>query len=161
MRKELLGLTALVALLWAPCAHAQGSIEGVWKLNAFYQIVTDTKEKRELYGPKVLGMVIFTKGGHCFTMGTKAERSQTVPAPTDAEALVLFRTMFAYGGTYKQDGAKIETMPEVAWAPSWVGNPHNGKVEVKGNSLRIETDPFKSAVDGAEVIAVTEYTKVE
>jgi Lipocalin-like domain len=136
-------------------------ISGVWKLNTFYQLVVATKEKRELYGPNVLGMVIFTKGGHFFSMGTKAERTQTVPAPTDAEALALFRTMFAYGGTYKQDGTKLNLTPEVAWAPSWVGHPHNGKFEVKGDTLRIETDPFKSAMDGADVIAVVEYTKAE
>ena len=71
---------ALGALLLAPmAAYAESDIVGSWKQTAFYQKVVATGERRDIYGDKVLGRVIYTKEGTFCTMATAADRKQAAP----------------------------------------------------------------------------------
>jgi Lipocalin-like domain len=151
---------ALGALLLAPmAAYAESDIVGSWKQTAFYQKVVATGERRDIYGDKVLGRVIYTKEGMFCTMATAADRKQAAPAVTEAEKPALFSSMYAYCGKYTIDGAKVSTIADTAWAPGWLTSPHDGKWEVKGKTLTVETTPFKSMRDGVEVIAIVQYDR--
>jgi hypothetical protein len=151
---------ALGALLLAPmAAYAESDIVGSWKQTAFYQKVVATGERRDIYGDKVLGRVIYTKEGTFCTMATAADRKQAAPAVTEAEKPALFSSMYAYCGKYTIDGAKVSTIADTAWAPGWLTSPHDGKWEVKGKTLTVETTPFKSMRDGVEVIAIVQYDR--
>jgi hypothetical protein len=140
-------------------AYAESDIVGSWKQTAFYQKVVATGERRDIYGDKILGRVIYTKEGTFCTMATAADRKQAGPAVADAEKPALFSTMYAYCGKYSVDGAKVSTMADTAWAPAWLTSPHDGKWEVKGKILTIETTSFKSMRDGVEVIAIVQYDR--
>jgi Lipocalin-like domain len=151
---------ALGALLLAPmAAYAESDIVGSWKQTAFYQKVVATGERRDIYGDKVLGRVIYTKEGTFCTMATAADRKQAAPAVTEAEKPALFSSMYAYCGKYTTDGAKVSTIADTAWAPGWLTSTHDGKWEVKGKTLTVETTPFKSMRDGVEVIAIVQYDR--
>jgi len=65
----------------------------------------------------------------------------------------------AYCGKYTVDGSKLSTIPDTAWAPAWLSSPHDGKWEIKGKTLTVETTPFKSMHDGVEVIAIVQYER--
>ena len=140
-------------------AHAESDIVGSWKQSAFYQKVVATGERRDIYGDKVLGRVIYTKEGTFCTMATAADRKQAAPAVAEAEKPALFSSMYAYCGKYTVDGSKVSTIPDTAWAPGWLSSPHDGKWEVKGKTLTVETTPFKSMRDGVEVIAIVQYER--
>jgi Lipocalin-like domain len=151
---------AIGALLLAPTSsHAESDIVGSWKQTAFYQKVVATGERRDIYGDKVLGRVIYTKEGTFCTMATAADRKQAAPAVGEAEKPALFSSMYAYCGKYTVDGSKLSTIPDTAWAPGWLSSPHDGKWEVKGKALTVETTPFKSMRDGVEVIAIVQYER--
>jgi hypothetical protein len=151
---------AFGGLLLAPMsAYAESDIVGSWKQTAFYQKVVATGERRDIYGDKVLGRVIYTKEGTFCTMATAADRKQAAPAVAEAEKPALFSSMFAYCGKYTVDGAKLSTIADTAWAPEWLTSPHDGKWEVKGKTLTVETTPFKSMRDGVEVIAIVQYDR--
>src|ERR1700746_2689380 len=108
---------ALGALLLAPmAAYAESEIVGSWKQTAFYQKVVATGERRDIYGDKVLGRVIYTKEGTFCTMPTAADRKQAAPAVTEAEKPALFSSMYAYCGKYTIDGAKVSTIADTARA---------------------------------------------
>jgi lipocalin-like protein len=151
---------AVDALLWAPIsAYAESDIVGSWKQTAFYQKVVATGERRDIYGDKVLGRAIYTKEGTFCTMTTAADRKQAAPAVAEAEKPALFSSMFAYCGTYTVNGAKLSTMADTAWAPGWLSSPRDGKWEVKGRTLIVETTPFKSMRDAVEVLAIAQYER--
>jgi hypothetical protein len=151
---------AFGGLLLAPMsAYAESDILGSWRQTAFYQKVVATGERRDIYGDKVLGRVIYTKEGTFCTMATAADRKQAAPAVAEAEKPALFSSMYAYCGKYTVDGAKLSTIADTAWAPGWLTSPHDGKWEVKGKTLTVETTPFKSMRDGVEVIAIVQYDR--
>ena len=73
---------AIGASFLAPMsAYAESDIVGIWKQTAFYQKVVATGERRDIYGDKVLGRVIYTKEGTYCTMATAADRKQARSAP--------------------------------------------------------------------------------
>ena len=158
--RQIAVFVAIGPLLLVPIsAYAEADIVGSWKQTAFYQKVVATGERRDIYGDKVLGRVIYTKEGTFCTMATAADRKQAAPAVTEAEKLALFSSMYAYCGKYTVDGAKVSTLSDTAWAPEWLTSPHDGKWEVKGKTLTVETTPFKSMRDGVEVIAIVQYER--
>jgi hypothetical protein len=150
----------MVALLLAPMsAYAESDIVGSWKQTAFYQKVIATGERRDIYGDKILGRVIYTKEGTVCTVATAADRKQAATAVAEAEKPALFSSMYAYCGKYTVDGAKITTIADTAWAPGWLNSPHDVKWEIKGKTLTVETAPFKSMRDGVEVITIAQFER--
>lgn len=153
-------LAAIGASFLAPIsAYAESDIVGSWKQTAFYQRVTATGERRDIYGDKIVGRAIYTKEGTFCIMTTAADRKQAAPAVAETEKPALFSSMFAYCGTYRTEGPNFFSKADTAWAPGWLNSPHDGKWEVKGRTLTIETTPFKSMRDGVEVIAVVQFER--
>ena len=160
MKRVVPGTLALGFLCFAPIpSHAESDLVGTWKQTAFYQKIVATGKRRDLFGDKVLGRVIYTKEGTFCTMATAADRKQAGPAISDAEKPALFTSMYAFCGKYTVDGSKLSTVADTSWAPIRVGKPGGGRWEVKGKTLTIETDPFKAIGDGAEVIAIVQYER--
>ena len=102
---------------------------------------------------------MYTKEGTFCTMATGIDRKQGAGAPTDEERVGLFKTMYAYCGTYRVDGSKLLAKADVAWTPNWTKEEHNGSWKVDGKVLTFETLPFKSQLDGVDVVAIVEYQK--
>lgn len=81
---------------------------------------------------------------------------------TDAERIALFKTMYAYNGTYKVEGVKIIDSVEGAWNEGWVGTKFNiDRYEVSDKTLTMVSAPFKATMDGAEMVVTTTYERVE
>ncbi|WP_109143469.1 lipocalin-like domain-containing protein, partial [Bradyrhizobium sp. SUTN9-2] len=90
---------------------------GVWKLESFVTESVETKERRYTQGEKPNGYLIITPE-RLMTVITGQGRKA---AQTDEERVALFRTLFAYTGTYKVEGDRLTTKVEVSWNESWVG----------------------------------------
>jgi hypothetical protein len=116
-----------------------------------------------LFGEHPAGYLIFTKGGHFMWTGFKDQRPKPAAAePTDAERLAMFKTMYAYDGTYKVEGGKIIDDVEVAWNEGWVGTKFIlDKYDVSDKTLTTVSAPFKSAIDGTEAVVTITYDRVE
>jgi hypothetical protein len=158
MKNILFSSAAFVYLFTSGSALAQ-DIVGSWKQSAFYQKVVSSGEKRFPFGEKIVGRSMYTKEGTFCTMATGVDRKQGTGAPTDEERIALFKSMYAYCGTYRVDGSKLSGQPDVAWTPNWAKQEHNATWKVEGKKLTVETMPFKSQLDGAEVVAVVEYER--
>jgi hypothetical protein len=157
MKNVALSSLALLVVL-APTASAQ-EIVGSWKQTAFYQEVVSSGEKRFPFGEKVMGRCVYTKEGSFCTMATGVDRKQGAGAPSDEERVGLFKTMYAYCGTYRVEGSKLFGKSDVAWTPNWAKQEHNATWKVDGKTLVIETMPFKSQLDGVDVVAIVEYER--
>ena len=158
MKKLAFSSLALVSVLASAAASAQ-DIVGSWKQSAFYQKVVSSGEKRFPFGEKIVGRSMYTKEGTFCTMATGIDRKQGAGAPTDEERVGLFKSMYAYCGTYRVDGSKLMGRADVAWTPNWTKQEHNASRKVDGKVLTVETLPFKSQLDGVDVVAVVEYEK--
>ena len=143
--KFVFAMAVLAAVLVLPItAQAQSDIVGTWQIKEIYQLVKSTNEKRYIFGMNPLGMVTYTKAGHFNIMVAAGDRKQAGNAPTDAERVQLHASMFSFCGTYKAEGNLLTYKSLSAWLPTYVGTERKVKVEVSGNTLSVESMPFKS-----------------
>jgi hypothetical protein len=69
--------------------------------------------------------------------------------------------MYAYAGTYKLEGQVLVSAISTSWNQSWTGRTQRRKVTLQGNVLTVETDPFRTQIDGREVVVTATYERVE
>jgi hypothetical protein len=144
-------------------AFADDSLVGVWKMTSWTRHETATGKDSKLLGEHPTGYLVFTKGGHFMWTGFKDQRPKPEGAePSDAERVALFKTMYAYDGTYKIENGKIVDTVEVAWNEGWVGTKFTiDKYTISDKTLTMTSAPFKSTMDGSEVVVGTTYERVE
>ncbi|MCK1716248.1 lipocalin-like domain-containing protein [Bradyrhizobium sp. 141] len=139
------------------------SIVGTWKLTSFARKEVATgKIDHAPYGEHARGYAYYTKGGNFLTFTVSQDRKKIEKVePTDAERAELFKSMYAWGGTYKTDGSKVIYNVDIAWIQSWVGTTRTYQAEMAGNKLTVTTQPFKSPVDGQDIVVITTYDRAE
>jgi Lipocalin-like domain len=80
---------------------------------------------------------------------------------SDQDAARLFRTMTAYGGTYKFDGKTIEHSIDIAWNEVWAGTKQVRTVTREGDRLTLTTPPFPFHTDGRISVNMLVFEKVK
>ena len=167
MKRILISALALaLVLIGAQPAAPQdlaSSIVGTWKLTSFARKELATGKTARTYGDHPQGYAHYTKGGHflIFAVAQDRKKNEKIAAPTDAERIELFKSMFAWGGTYKTEGSKVIYDVDIAWVQSWVGTSRTYQVEIASNKLTVTTPPFKSTLDGQDIVAITTYERAE
>ena len=161
--RTLLVASAVLVLSTPTFADDSAKLPGVWKMTSWTRHEIATGKDGKLFGEHPGGYLVYTKGGYFIWTGFKDQRPKPAAAePTDAERIALFKTMYAYNGTYKVEGGKIVDSIAGAWNEGWVGTKFNiDKYEVSGNTLTMTSAPFKATVDGAEMVVTTTYERVE
>jgi hypothetical protein len=166
MKRALMSAVAFAFLLILPeplaAQDLASSIVGTWKLTSFVRKEVATGKTAATYGEHPSGYAYYTKGGHFLIFAVAQDRKKNEKAdPTDAERMELFKSMFAWGGSYKTEGNKVVYNVDVAWVPSWVGTTRTYQVEMASNKLTVTTPPFKSVTDGQDIVVVTTYERAE
>ena len=161
--RKLLVASVVLGLATPAFADDSAKLLGVWKMTSFTRHETATGKYGKQFGEHPGGYLIYTKGGHFMWTGFRDQRPKPAAAePTDAERVALFKTMYAYNGTYKVEGGKIVDSVDGAWNEGWVGTKFViDKYEVSGTTLTMVSAPFKSTLDGAELVVTTTYERVE
>jgi hypothetical protein len=161
--RKLLVASVVLGLATPAFADDSAKLLGVWKMTSWTRHEIATGKDGKLFGEHPGGYLIYTKGGHFMWTGFKDQRPKPEAAePTDTERVVLFKTMYAYNGTYKVEGGKIVDSIEGAWNEGWVGTKFNiDKYEVSDKTLTMVSAPFKATMDGAEMVVTTTYERVE
>jgi hypothetical protein len=163
MRKLVAGIALAALTANSTLADDASMLVGVWKLTSWTRHEVVSGKEVKLFGEKPVGYIIFTKGGHFSWQGYDSQRMKPAEAnPTDTERGALFKTMYAYEGTYEVEGGGMTQNVEHAWNQGWVGTKFGlAKYEVSGNSLTLVSKPFKSTVDGTESFVTTTYERLE
>ena len=166
MKRILMLLTALAFTLTlaqtVPAQELASSIVGVWKLSSQMRKEVASGKTMNTYGEKPTGHLIYTKGGHfTFTIVADGRKAPATPSVTDAERVDLFKSSSFGSGSYKIDGNKVIARYATSWHQLWTGKDIAGQAEVKDKTLTLTTAPFKSPMDGAEVVVVTTWERVE
>lgn len=166
MKRTLMSAAALAFLLTlaqpAPAQDLASSIVGVWKLSSQMRKEVASGKTINTFGEKPVGHLIYTKGGYfTFTIVGAGRKSPASPNVTDAERVELFKSSSFGSGSYKIDASKVVARYDTSWHQLWTGKDLPAEANVKDKTLTLTTAPFKSPMDGADVVVVTTWERVE
>jgi hypothetical protein len=166
VKRTLISAVALAFLLTsaqpAAAEDLASSIVGVWKMTSWTRRDVATNKTSKLYGEQPVGYNVYTRNGRVLVFAVaEGRKAPTKPDPSDAERVDLFKSMFAYSGTYKVEGNKLVYHVDGSWNQSWTGTDLTRQVEIAGNKLTIVTPPFKSVLDGQDIVVTTTYERAE
>jgi hypothetical protein len=167
MKRTLTSSVALAFLLTlaqpAAAEDLASSIVGVWKLTSFTRNDVGTNKTSKPFGERPGGYNVYTRNGHVLVFGlAEGRRAPAKPDLSDAERIDLFKSMYAFSGTYKVEGNnKLVYHVDGSWNQSWTGTDLTRQVEIAGNKLTIVTPPFKSVADGLDIVVTTTYERAE
>jgi hypothetical protein len=154
VRSKWLYTFVISTVLAAPVAGLanDASLVGTWKLTSFVREVTATGERYNQLGEHPEGYLGYAVDGRMYAILVAGERVKPhEQAPTDEEALKLYRSMIAYTGSYTIDGDKVTSIsPGMAHGPG-----------AQGDTLTIKTEPNKSPIDGGEGVGILVWQKVK
>ena len=160
MRNIVLVAAALVASIPLP-ALADDDISGTYKLVIDQRKIVETGEI--IPTPNPLGYIMYGKDGRLLVLIVRHPRPKPeIPDKfTDQERIDLFRTMSAYGGTYKFDGKTVEHSVDIAWNEVWVGTRQVRNVTRDGDRLTLTTPSYRSQMDGKISVNMLVWEKVK
>ena len=130
-------------------------VVGVWK----YMGVTITEvasgKVNKPFGDRPNGYVIYTKGGHLLWSVVGGDRAKPAAgAVSDAEAILLFRTLSAGSGTYKVEGSVITSTYDSSSDQLRTGTSQKRNIEIVGSKMT-------QTVTGPQSVAQLAYDRVE
>ena len=85
----------------------------------------------------------------------------SIQKATPEQQAALFRSMLAYGGTYKFDGTRIEHHIDISWNELLTGTTVIRDVRKEGDKLIYTTHPAPSAGDGKMSVTTLIWEKVK
>ena len=133
---------------------------GTWKLIS-YVVTTEVGERSTPYGEHPHGYLSYSVDGRMQVIGTADGRIAPLgAAPTDDERLTLYKTMFAYAGTYAVEVGKLVHHVDISWNHIWTGTDQVRSYEVNGNALTI-TSRLIDPASGTEAQYTLLWEKVE
>jgi len=161
---KLIGIGLLVALTsFSVWAAGEEDLYGTWRLVSYTQEIVATGEKIDIFGKAPRGFLSYSRDGRMSAILAKDER----PKPTDLakvtneERVELFKTVIAYGGTFKFDGKTVTHHLDISWNETWTGTAQVRNVRLEGDKLYISTNPIPRPEDGKVVIGVLAWEKVK
>jgi len=158
-------LVTTLALSLVPIAAkaADDQLVGTYKLVSSQRKILDTGEVIDTYGKNPKGYITYGKDGRVLALITYDGRPkpESVDKTTDQQRSDLFRTMLAYGGTYKFDGNKIEHQIDISWNEVWSGTTVIRDIKKEGSQLIYTTRPAPFSGDGKMSIVTLVWEKVK
>jgi hypothetical protein len=164
MLRALIVATTLLTATTHP-AKAQDfatQIVGTWKLKSFDRKELQTGKTSKFYGERPVGYSVYTKGGNFLVyMVAEGRKKPASSDATDAELAALYKTMYAYSGTYKVDGNKLILNLDGSWNEVWTGTQRTQTVQIEGNKLTLTSMPFKGAVTGVDIVVTNVLERLD
>ena len=87
-------------------------------------------------------------------------KAESLAKMTDQQRADLYRSMTAYGGTYKFDGKTMEHHIDISWNEVWTGTTQFRDVKKDGKRLIYTTRPAPNSRDGRMGITTLVWEKV-
>ena len=105
------------------------------KLESFQIEHKTTGEKKNIFGEKPNGYLIFTPQKRMMALLTAEGRKQP---NTDEDRIAAFWSMGAYSGIYRVEGDKWTTKVDVAWTETWTGSDQIRFFKLEGDKLSMD-----------------------
>ena len=143
-------------------AQVNEELYGTWRLPSWTRQVVGTGESADLLGKAPHGVLNYGRDGRMFVIIVKENRPKHMDLAkvTDLERAELFKTMIAYGGTFKVDGGRVVHNVDISWSESWTGTAPVRNFRIEGRRLIISADP-QIGSDGRQITQVLTWEKVQ
>lgn len=115
-------------------------IVGSWRIVSSVIEDIETKERRNNFGEKPSGFIIFTREGRMVSIATGEGRK--VPQ-NDEDRAAAYRSMLAFTGKYRLEGDKFIVKVDASWFEGWKGTEQVRLYKIEGDKLQMFTAPFK------------------
>lgn len=141
---------------------AAAALIGSWRLVAHKQESLDTGEISFPRGNNPHGFITYTPDGRFHVLNVPGDRIKPKGvAPTDAEALALFKGLTSYAGRFTlRDGGNVTHHVEISWNETWTGTDQERRFTIDGDTLTIVNGPLFSPWDGKRIMATMTYERV-
>ncbi len=155
-------LVLLCALLIASPAIAsdvEKQLLGVWRLESFYTEFKATGERKNLYGERPNGYLVFTPEKRMIGIVTAEQRNKP---NTDEDRIAAFQSMIAYSGIYRVEGDRWVTKVDVAWTEAWIGTEQMRFFKLESDKLTVTSmwQPSPNLPGKPEARGVLVFTRV-
>jgi Lipocalin-like domain len=156
-------LAVLIAALPFSAIAADEGLVGTYELVSWTRKVLDTGEVLDAFGKNPKGFIVYGKDGRMMAIivGNERPKAESVGKITDQQRADLFRTMLAYGGTYKFDGIKVEHHLDISWNEVWTGTTVVRDVIKDGNKVVLTTKPAPFSGDGKMSVSTLVWEKMK
>ena len=153
------GVCSAVALSHSASA-ADDELAGTYKLISRSRVLVDSGQV-ETFG-EVQGFITYGNG-RVLVLIVEGNRpkAESLEKMTDQQRAGLFRTMNAYGGTYKFDGKTIEHHIDISANEVWTGTTQIRDIKKEGGKLIYTTRPAPFPSDGKMSIVTLAWEKVK
>ncbi len=156
-------LAGILVLLTSFGANAQvEQLYGTWQLVSFTSEVVGTGERVDYFGKAPHGFLTYGRDGRMSAIIVSDNRPKPTDLAklTDQERAELFKTVIAYGGTFKVEGSRVVHNVDISWNENWTGTAQVRNWRIEGRRLIISLDP-QIGVEGRQSTAVLTWEKVE
>ena len=162
MKAATLAVIFVLAASVPATARANEELYGTWRLLSFTRQVVDTGETANIFGKSPHGYITYGRDGRVFAIIVREDRPKPADLAkiTDAERAELFKTMLAYGGTFKAEGSRVVHNVDISWNENWTGTAQVRNFRIDGNRLIISVDP-QIGGDGRRITSVLTWEKVQ
>lgn len=133
-----------------------------WRLESHKQEDMETGEITYPRGPNPRGLATYTDDGRFSILNVPGEREAPKGlAPTDAEALALFKGLTAYAGSYVVTGEDtLIHRTEISWNEAWANTDQPRRFKVDGDTLTLIAGPSNNPWDGRIVRATLTWKRI-
>jgi hypothetical protein len=144
-------------------AQTVDQLYGTWRLLKNTRTIVATGETTDVFGKAPNGFINYGRDGRMMVIGVSEERSAPADPTnvTDQERVELYRTMFAYGGTFTFDGKTVIHHVDVSYNQTWSGTDLTRQSKFEGSRLILTTPPAISNIDGKMTFSVLTWEKVK
>jgi hypothetical protein len=151
---------AIAAVPFAATA-ADVDVTGTYRLVSYTRTLVDTG-RVESFG-RQQGFITYGKDGRMLVLIVRGNRPrpESLEKMTDQQRADLFRSMNAYGGTYKFDGKTMEHHIDISANELWTGTTQIRDVRKEGDRLIYTTRPAPFTDDGKMSVVTLQWEKVK
>jgi len=158
------------AIAFVPVLISLSALGAEIELPGTYQLVSasvnylDTGEIiPDIYGKSAKGFIMYGADGRMLAVITNDNRPkpESIEKTTDAQRIMLYRTMQAYGGTYKFDGKTVEHRVDICWDEVRCGTVVARDIKRDGDMLIYTTRPAPFSGNGRLSIVTMAWRKVK
>jgi len=160
----ILALGALLLLSTAMPMASSKSVVGTWRLVSMTYVDKATGKEVDLWGKGPVGFLTYTPGGRMSAVIGAASRhisKESADQASTEEQAMLFRSSFAYAGTYSHTPTGVIHHVEVASDPTWIGRDQTRFVRFEGTRLVITGPPLQVASESNPQVLTLVWERVE
>lgn len=154
----------LASILSFPAFAEDQVLDGTYTLVSSTRKILESGQVVDTYGKQPTGYINYGRDGRMLVVIVSDNKDRPAPdsveAITDEQRADLFRTMVAYGGTYKFDGHSVEHHIDISWNQAWTGTTQIRDIQKVDDKLIYTSRPAPFAGDGKMSVVTLVWRKI-